>query len=64
MCQENSKANPFGEACLLMIPAELTDWINDVIHLSQRHSIHLLVRDFYEGFQVLPFSEIMKIRRL
>ena len=27
-----------------MIPAELADWVDDSIHLPERHSIHLLVQ--------------------
>ena len=26
-----------------MIPTELTDWVDNPIHLPERHSIHLLV---------------------
>ena len=29
--------------CLLMIPAEFTNWVDDLIHLPQGHSVHLLV---------------------
>ena len=26
-----------------MIPAEFTDWVDNLIHLPERHSVHLLV---------------------
>ena len=34
----------FYKPCLLMIPAELANRVNDLIHLPQGHSIHLLVK--------------------
>ena len=34
----------FYKPCLLMIPAEFTNWVDDLIHLPQGHSVHLLVK--------------------
>ena len=43
MCQKNTQTDSFNEACPLMIPAEPANRIDDLIHLPQRHAIHLLV---------------------
>ena len=43
MRQKNTQTDSFDESSLLMIPAELTDRVDDPIHLLERHSIHLLV---------------------
>ena len=43
VCQENPQANPFDKASFLMIPAQPTDRIYNVIHLRKRHAVHLLV---------------------
>jgi len=43
LCKQNTQANPFNEASPLMIPAEFTDRVDDLVHLPERHSVHLLV---------------------
>ena len=55
MCQENTQADPLNEPCPLMISAELTDRIYNVVHLSQRHAVHLLV----EFMEMCPYLLIV-----
>ena len=43
MRQENTQTDSFDEASPLMIAAESANRIDDLIHLPQRHAIHLLV---------------------
>ena len=40
MRQKNTQTDSFDESSLLMIPAEFADRVDDVVHLSQRHSVH------------------------
>ena len=35
---------PLNKSSLFVIPAEFADWVDDSIHLPERHSIHLLVQ--------------------
>ena len=44
MVQSIANLNSFGETSLLMLPAEGADHINDPIHLTEGHSVHLLVQ--------------------
>jgi hypothetical protein len=41
--QKNSDADSIDETRTLVIPAEFADWIDDLIHFPQGHSVHLLV---------------------
>ena len=40
----NANLDTLNKTSLFMIPAELTDRIDDVIHLPQGHPVHLLVK--------------------
>ena len=54
--QANTNLNSLHEASSLVIPAELTDWVDDLIHLPQGHAIHLpvqLVEVFLDLFVVI-----------
>ena len=46
-----------------MIPTQFTDWINNLIHLLQRHSVHLPVQ-FIEVFIGLFVVERFILRQL
>ena len=39
-----SNLYPLNESSLFVIPAELTDRVNNFVYLPERHSIHLLVQ--------------------